>query len=135
MGSSHRPGKRLELRWLLADHPAAFTYEVRRGGFRLAEIDSIPEEMFAFVMGAIADPGSQLNTAIQGWKHPLSYEGFLLMDLIDLMGQANSKKGAWKRWPRPLKNDGTKHTEKVGHTTLGPDEARRLLRRNAGRGT
>lgn len=100
----------------------------------LAEIDTIPDEMLAFVLGAIADPGSQLNAAVQGWKHPLSREGFLLLDLIDLMGQVNSKKGAWKPVPRPLKNGGDKHEERVGRTTLSPDEARRLLRRNAGRG-
>ena len=106
---------------------------MRRGGFALSEIWVIPDEMLAYVEGAMLDPASRLHAAVHRWRHALSHEGLLLMDLIDLLGQVNSKKGAWKKWPRPFKARAQGKVEKIGRSTMSPSDARAALARNAGR--
>jgi len=69
-----------------------------------------------------------LHAAINGWEYPLSREGMLLLDLIDLQGAKSSKKNQWKPLPRPWQRP-----ERLGYTELSYDEAIALLKKNAGR--
>lgn len=76
-------------------------------------------------------PESVLHRALHGWTYPMSVEGQLLAALIDLTGQANTKRGRqWKPVARPWKNA---NEERLGWTNLSRDEAIKRLRENAGR--
>lgn len=48
------------------------------------------------------DPSSQIAAAIEGWDNPLSREGWMLADLIDVQGASKAGK-KWKTYPRPIK--------------------------------
>ena len=48
------------------------------------------------------DPSSRILAAVEGWSYPLSHEGWMLADLIDVQGsKAMGKK--WKAYRRPVK--------------------------------
>jgi hypothetical protein len=124
-----RTGKSLELRDLLARYPDQFVFELRRGGFIAEDITQRPAETLAYISVAATLPESPLHAAIHGWKYPLSREGMLLLDLMDLTGRIHAGK-KWKPLKRPWKTPGG---ERFGQTDLPPQEAIEKLRRNAGR--
>ncbi|UAJ78311.1 hypothetical protein IT072_02365 [Leifsonia sp. ZF2019] len=121
-------GKIAELRQIWRSHEAEFVFELRRGGLTLEDIYRIPEETAAYITVAASLPESPLHAAIHGWDYPLSREGMLLLDLLDLQGAKGSKKNQWKPLPRPWQRP-----ERLGYTELTYDEAIDLLRKNAGR--
>ena len=51
----------------------------------------------------LADPSSQLQSAVNDWKHPVSYEWIVLTHIFDLLAMANSKKKP-KPYPAPWPN-------------------------------
>lgn len=76
---------------------------------------------------AAQDPASPLHAAMHGWDYPLSREGMLLLDLIDVTGRAHAGK-KWKQLPRPWPKS---RGQRFGTTALPRDEAVELLRVNA----
>lgn len=104
-------------------------FELRRGGFKAEDITRRPTEVLAYISVARTLPESPLHAAIHGWKYPLSREGMLLLDLMDLTAQLQVGK-KWKPLKRPWKNPSG---ERFGQTELPPEEAKEMLRRNAGR--
>ena len=74
-------------------------FELRRGGFRAEDIIERPAEALAYISVAATLPESPLHAAIHGWKYPLSREGMLLLDLMDLTGRLQLGK-KWKTLKR-----------------------------------
>lgn len=76
-----------------------------------------------------ADPSSQLVASIEGWSHPLSREGWMLADLIDIQGsKALGKK--WNLYPRPTKP--TEATRRGNAAGRDPEEIKAILRTQFG---
>lgn len=128
MDGVRRTGKSLELHALLTEHPEPFIYELRRGGFRAEDVRARPVEVAAYMSVVATLPESPLHAAIHRWDYPLSREGMLLLDLIDITGAA----AIGKKW-KPLKRPWRAVGQRFGHTELPREEAIELLRRNAGR--
>lgn len=72
------------------------------------------------------DPATWLHARINGWDHPLSREGMWLAHLTD-SSEANRIGKKFKPSPKPWPKAGI---ERMGQTTLSPEEAKALLRRN-----
>lgn len=117
---------------LLDEHAREFLYELRQGGFDLDDVlGRRAVEVEAWMSVRANEPDSHLHAAIHEWDYPLSREGQLTMQEIDLLGQANTPKGKrWKPLPRPWKS---KDRQKLGWTDLPRSEAIALLQANAGR--
>lgn len=56
-----------------------------------------------------SDPSTQLAASIEGWDYPLSREGWMLADLIDVQGRVAAGK-KWKPYPRPIKQKGAQES-------------------------
>lgn len=114
---------------LIEEHRAALRYDWRtRFG---KSLDSIPDEFgwseaIDLVRVLRHDPSSQLVTSIEKWEHPLSREGLILSDLIDVHGWSSVGK-KWKPYRRPFKvEDGTR---KLGNAAgLDPEQVKARLR-------
>lgn len=129
MAGACGPGKIWGLRGLAQGHESEFVYALRSGGFTVEDACQNPEEAYAYVEVVARDPASPLHASLHGWDYPLSREGMLILDLLDLTGRANAGK-KWKSLPRPWpKNRG----ERFGTTALPRDEAIAILAANAGR--
>jgi hypothetical protein len=89
---------------LIEEHRAAIRYDWRaRFGKGL---DSVPDEIgwdeaLDLVRVLRSDPSSQTAAAIEGLVYPLSREGWILSDLMDVQQAAIFKKP--KPYPRPIK--------------------------------
>lgn len=81
-------------------------------------LDSVPDEIcwseaIDLVRILRGDPSSQIARSIEGWDYPLSREGWMLADLIDLQGaKAMGKK--WTPYSRPIKAKDS--TRRFGNT-------------------
>lgn len=113
---------------LIEEHRAALRYDWRtRFG---KSLDSIPDEFgwseaIDLVRVLRHDPSSQLVASIEQWKHPLSREGLILSDLIDVHGWTTVGK-KWKPYPRPFKTDDG--TRKMGNAAgLDPVQVKARL--------
>lgn len=88
------------------DHRAAFVYDFRhRFGLGLDDLGSrVPwTEVVYLVSVLVRDPSSWLQTSLNGWHHPVSYEWAALAAQYDLHAQVNSKRKP-KPYPRPWDN-------------------------------
>jgi len=93
---------------------AAFTYDFRhRFGLGLDDLGStVPwHEVVYLVSVLIRDPSSWLQTSLNDWHHPVSYEWAALAAQYDLHAQVNSKRKP-KPYPRPWKDVGDGSTRK-----------------------
>lgn len=87
-------------------------------------VDHVEAAMCADVIAA--DPSTWLHARIHDWQHPLTREGIWLANVYDSLESkrlGRKFKPSPKPWPKP-------GTERLGRTTLGPEESRALLRRN-----
>lgn len=91
---------------LIRDHRGAVEYDWRaRFGVGLAVIgDSMPVTEAARLAVILRhDPSSGIAAAVEGWKHPVSREALVLMDMFDVtMAQAH----AGAKGPRPKPHPG-----------------------------
>lgn len=111
---------------ILADYKAAFVYDFRhRFGLGIQDLGAtIPwNEVIALMAVLLTDPTSWLQTARNGWSHPISYEWTVSAATYDLLAQVNSKRKP-KPWPRPWPSGGEK---KIGKRTR--KDARAILAR------
>lgn len=94
---------------LIEEHRAAIRYDWR-ARFQVGLDESVPDaigwdEALDLVRVLRADPSSQLAASLEGWDYPLSRDGWMLADLIDVQGQMAAGK-KWKSYPRPVKAKG-----------------------------
>ena len=109
---------------LLDDHTPAFVYDFRcRFGFGLDDLGSkVPwSEVVYLVAVLLRDPTSWLQTSVNKWDHPITYEWAVLVAQYDLHAQVNSKRKP-KPYPRPWR----KGDEGYRKGTTRPD-AREIL--------
>jgi hypothetical protein len=57
-------------------------------------------ETWRLMLVLASDPSSQVAPALAGWKHPLSRESIVLLDLFDLQHTSKAKRRP-KAYPRP----------------------------------
>lgn len=74
-----------------------------------------------------ADPSSQLVAAVEGWDHPLSREGLMLADLIDVQQRAIFKKPPPYR--RPFKPEDSTRKRRGNAAGRTPGQVVEILRR------
>jgi len=109
-----KPGGIIKVVELIDDHTPAFAYDFRRRfGLGLDDLGStVPwPEVVYLVSVLIRDPSSWLQTSINNWHHPISYEWAALAAQYDLHAQVNSKRKP-KLYPRPWKDAGGGVTRK-----------------------
>lgn len=85
-------------------------------------------EFAALVTMLLRNPGSWLQAAVSGWEYPISREGIMLSDLLDVqMASKARKKSDFKAYPRPWSRP-----KRVGgnNPVRNIDEVRRILRPN-----
>lgn len=90
---------------IIEDHKPAFIYDFR-SRFNLGLDDlgrALPwAEVVYLVAVLVRDPSSWLQTSLNGWHHPISYEWAVNVATYDLLAQVNTKKGRKaKPYPRP----------------------------------
>ena len=95
---------------MVADFRELFSVSVWRVSVR---------EYVELVRALLQDPRSRLASKLAGWDHPVTRDSAVLMDLFDLLHQANSKRRP-KPYPRPW---AAKKKTKLG--------GKRLVRRSA----
>lgn len=103
MDVGYQPGGIIKVVEILDDHTAAFIYDFRnRFGLGLDDLGTtVPwSEVVYLVSVLIRDPSSWLQTSLNGWHHPVSYEWAALAAQYDLHAQVNSKRKP-KPYPRP----------------------------------
>ncbi len=108
MDVGREPGGIIKVVEILDDHRAAFVYDFRhRFGLGLNDLGTtVPwDEVVYLVSVLIRDPSSWLQTSINNWHHPVSYEWAALAAQYDLHAQVNSKRKP-KPYPRPWKDAG-----------------------------
>jgi hypothetical protein len=101
------PGGIIRVVEILDDHTAAFTYDFRnRFGLGLDDLGTtVPwHEVVYLVSVLVRDPSSWLQTSLNGWHHPVSYEWAALAATYDLHAQVHSKRKP-KPYPRPWSGD------------------------------
>lgn len=94
---------------LIDEHRGAFEYDWR-ARFNMP-LDDVPvgmswSEAWRLFNIVAVDPGSQVATAISGWKHPVDRADLVLRDLFDL--QFRKVKKNPKAYPRPWDKSETK---------------------------
>jgi hypothetical protein len=102
------PGGIIKVVELIDDHTPAFAYDFRyRFGLGLDDLgEKVPwHEVVYLVSVLIRDPSSWLQTSINNWHHPVSFEWAALAAQYDLHAQVNSKRKP-KPYPRPWKDAG-----------------------------
>jgi hypothetical protein len=92
----------LKLRELIEEHPAELAYDFRHR-FALSVFDightvTWQEAIFLVAM-LYREPSSWLQTAVNGWKYPVSLEWMMARHTYDLIANANFKKP--KPFPTP----------------------------------
>jgi len=91
---------------LLYGHRPAFTYDFR-ARFNLSPDDFGDKISWTDVVFLVAvlmrDPTSWLQTSVNKWSHPVSYEWAALAATYDMLAQVNSKRKP-KPFPRPWKD-------------------------------
>ena len=88
---------------LTEDHRAAFIYDFRqRFDLGLSDLgNKVPwHEVVYLVAVLLRDPSSWLQTSVNKWHHPISYEWAVQVATYDLLAQVNSKRKP-KPFPRP----------------------------------
>jgi hypothetical protein len=94
---------------LLEDHKAAFVYEFRhRFSLGLRDLGAtVPwDEVVYLVAVLLRDPTSWLQTSVNKWDHPITYDWAAQVATYDLLAQVHSKRKP-KPYPRPWKSNGT----------------------------
>jgi hypothetical protein len=94
---------------LLEDHKPAFVYEFRaRFNLGLRDLGvSVPwDEVVYLVAVLLRDPTSWLQTSVNQWDHPISYDWAVQVATYDMLAQVNSKRKP-KPYPRPWKSNST----------------------------
>lgn len=100
---------------LIEEHRGAIEYDFRTRFSGLpAGIYSVPEAMgwgeaLRLVRILRSDPSSQIATAVEEWKYPLSREAAIFADLYDLEYAKTGAKGR-KPYPRPFDTKGSTQT-------------------------
>ena len=115
MDRGYQPGGIIRVVEIMDDHRAAFVYDFRhRFGLGLDDLGkTVPwTEVVYLVAVLIRDPSSWLQTSINDWHHPISYEWAALAATYDLHAQVHSKRKP-KPYPRPWK-DGQAGTTRKG---------------------
>lgn len=116
----------LEVLKLAEDYKPAFVYDLRsRFGLGLSDLGTtVPwDEVISLVAVLLRDPSSWLQTAKNGWSHPIDYNWTIQAATYDLLAQVHSKRKP-KPWPRPFKDA---ENRRVGQN-VNPN-ARAILRR------
>ena len=91
---------------LIEDHKAAFVYEFRhRFSLGLRDLGTaVPwDEVVYLVAVLLRDPTSWLQTSVNKWDHPITYDWAAQVATYDLLAQVHSKRKP-KPYPRPWKN-------------------------------
>ena len=91
---------------LREDHKPAFVYEFRhRFGLGLKDLGTtVPwDEVVYLVAVLLRDPTSWLQTSVNKWDHPITYDWAAQVATYDLLAQVHSKRKP-KPYPRPWKN-------------------------------
>lgn len=97
---------------LIEDHKAAFVYEFRhRFSLGLRDLGtSVPwDEVVYLVAVLLRDPTSWLQTSVNQWDHPITYDWAAQVATYDLLAQVHSKRKP-KPYPRPWKQANAKRT-------------------------
>lgn len=98
-----RPGGILAVVELINNHRPAFTYDFR-SRFSLSPDDIGEKVSWADAVYLVAvllrDPSSWLQTSVNKWSHPVSYEWAVHAATYDMLAQVNSKRKP-KPFPRP----------------------------------
>ena len=103
MDGRYWPGGIIAVVELIDNHTPAFAYDFRhRFSIGLDDLGhKIPwHEVVYLVAVLLRDPTSWLQTSVNGWHHPVSYEWAALVAQYDLHAQVNSKRKP-KPYPRP----------------------------------
>lgn len=91
---------------LIRLHRGAVEYDLRqRFQLGLRDVGTIVSifEVARLVVILRNDPSSMIAAAMEGWEYPLSREGWMMADLIDVQGSSKAGK-KWKAYDkRPLK--------------------------------
>lgn len=96
---------------LLDEHTPAFVYDFRyRFGLGTADLGVVVSwsEVVYLVAVLLRDPTSWLQTSINQWNHPITYDWAAIVATYDMLAQVHSKRKP-KPYPRPWgKGDGQK---------------------------
>lgn len=106
----------LRLRELISEHPAELAYDFRtRFNLSIYDIgESVSwSEAILLISVLMRDTDSWLQSAVSGWKFPVSRQWIVTAHLWDLLANINSKKKP-KPYPTPWPDADTK---KIGGTT------------------
>lgn len=126
MGEGCAAGGILKLLELIEEHPAEITYDFRaRFGLSISSVGDDISWLEAAHLTAILlrDPTSWTQAALNGWKHPVSYEWMVQAQTFDLLHLANAKNKP-KPMPRPW---GDPSMTRTGKPAVSDSRVREVL--------
>lgn len=132
-GGCRQRGGILGLLDLIEEHRTALRYDWRSRFHR--GLDCVPaeigwDEALDLVRVLRDDPSSQLAASIEGWDHPLSREGLILSDLMDVQGPKTFKK--WRPYRRPFERVLAEMNRHGNAGDRTPEQVKELLRTKFG---
>jgi hypothetical protein len=91
------------IRWLVrraVEHPGELAADFREF-FHVGVGGTSNRELWLLMRQLLADPRSRFQAAVSGWSHPMTREGIVALEQLDLLFARYLPKGKFRPHPRP----------------------------------